>query len=164
MSKSISSPNRNKSRPYVFVPPLFLHFRLIPPNLIHITNRNRYSAGVPTFRYLYDGNFSDISPAPWQGAFHGSELPLIFGTYGVNDTLPPTAFEIAVSHRLQDLWLAFATDRVAGLQNMSWPEFKPNGMALHFANDSIVEQEIPIKTLTSVCNGVMGVLGASPPQ
>lgn len=41
----------------------------------------RYSVGVPTFRYLYDGNFTDIYPAPWQGAFHRSELPLIFGTH-----------------------------------------------------------------------------------
>ncbi|KAI9690423.1 MAG: hypothetical protein M1822_009386 [Bathelium mastoideum] len=47
------------------------------------TTTNRYAVGVPTHRYLYAGNFSNVSPRPWEGAYHSSELPLIFGTSGV---------------------------------------------------------------------------------
>lgn len=36
----------------------------------------RYGGGRETFRYLYEGNFTNISPAPWMGAYH--ECSLIF--------------------------------------------------------------------------------------
>lgn len=35
-----------------------------------------------TFRYEYGGNFSNISPEPWMGAYHSSELPMLMGTSG----------------------------------------------------------------------------------
>lgn len=46
--------------------------------------RARIAAGVEdVYRYLYAGNFSNISPRGWMGAYHGSELPLVFGTHGL---------------------------------------------------------------------------------
>lgn len=38
--------------------------------LTNVIFSNRLLAGVPTYRYLYSGNFSNVSPLPWMGAFH----------------------------------------------------------------------------------------------
>ena len=37
-------------------------------------NRQRLEAGIPTWRYLYHGNWSNLSPTPWLGAYHSSKL------------------------------------------------------------------------------------------
>ncbi len=91
------------------------HFRL---NLQCTTLREarlRAAAGVaPTYQYLYGGSFSDISPRPWLGAYHASELPLVFGTYGTYG--PASDMERAVSENMQDLYLAFARDPHRGLE------------------------------------------------
>ncbi|KAF4627233.1 hypothetical protein G7Y89_g10927 [Cudoniella acicularis] len=73
------------------------------------TTTNRYTVSSPTYRYLYTGNFSNISPRPWESAYHSSELPLLFGTSSIAHS-ESTAFELALSKRMQDLWLAFIGD------------------------------------------------------
>jgi len=35
-------------------------------------SRLRVEQDVPTWRYLYHGNFSNLSPVPWLGAYHSS--------------------------------------------------------------------------------------------
>lgn len=42
----------------------------------------RVDAGLQTYRYQYNGNFTNLSPRPWMGAFHCAELPMFMGTYG----------------------------------------------------------------------------------
>ncbi|KAI9710743.1 MAG: hypothetical protein M1820_002576 [Bogoriella megaspora] len=84
--------------------------------------RLRAAAGLPTYRYLYAGNFSNISPRPWLGAYHQSELPLLFGTHG-NYRGPSTNYETAVSNAMQDAWRAFANDPEHGLVGQHWPKF-----------------------------------------
>lgn len=56
------------------------------------------------------------------GAYHGSEQPLLFGTYG-NYRGPSTKQETAVSEAMQDAWRAFANDPTAGLARQNWPRF-----------------------------------------
>lgn len=80
---------------------------------------DRQTAGVVTYRYRYNGNFTDLSPLPWQGAYHASDLPLVFGTYG--QLAPATAYETALSHYMQELWLAFMVDPVNGPSTVGWP-------------------------------------------
>jgi cholinesterase len=77
---------------------------------------------MPTYRYMYAGNFSNISPRPWMGAYHQSELPQLFGTHG-NYRGPSTEYEIAVSKAMQDAWRAFANDPQHGLAGQHWPQF-----------------------------------------
>jgi hypothetical protein len=78
--------------------------------------------GLPTYRYQYAGNFSNISPVDWMGAYHSckiliysyynseyadknpAELPLIFGThYEYREASTP--FEYEVSHAMEGLCL-----------------------------------------------------------
>ncbi|KAI7693836.1 hypothetical protein KC353_g18379, partial [Hortaea werneckii] len=42
---------------------------------------SRYNAGLDTYKYIWAGNFSNISPTPWLGAFHWTDLLMIMGTY-----------------------------------------------------------------------------------
>jgi carboxylesterase type B len=57
------------------------------------------SAGIPTWRYLYNATFPDIQPLPGLGVFHGSEgMPSIFTLlrlcsrffFGPSYSCPPT--------------------------------------------------------------------------
>lgn len=81
---------------------------------------NRANLDLTTYRYLYAGNFSNIAPRPWQGAYHQSEVPLIFGTHA-NYRGNSTELEYQTSHAMQDSWVAFARDGVAGLDGEGWP-------------------------------------------
>ncbi|KAK4170004.1 Alpha/Beta hydrolase protein [Cladorrhinum sp. PSN259] len=81
----------------------------------------RIQNGIPVFRYLYAGNFTNISPEPYLGAYHGSELPLIFGTDG-DFRGPSTPDELKTSGALQDTFEAFASKRVRGIEETGWPE------------------------------------------
>ena len=58
-----------KAARYLFVGDILPIFE----RLIHKTTSQRLSAGVPTWRYLYHGNFTNLSPTPWLGAYHASE-------------------------------------------------------------------------------------------
>ncbi|CCC11713.1 hypothetical protein SMACR_04696 [Sordaria macrospora] len=91
---------------------------------------NRLLASVPLFRYIYFGNFSDVSPSPFLGAYHGAELPLLFGTYDVfpetstSSPPPDEKLEVATSHAIQDDWVAVAANGVSGLEMRGWPEYR----------------------------------------
>ena len=54
-----------------------------------------------------------------QGAFHSAELPLIMGTHNIARG-ESTPFEVALSHSMQDFWLAFIEDPSNGLTKYGW--------------------------------------------
>ncbi|KXJ85473.1 acetylcholinesterase [Microdochium bolleyi] len=81
---------------------------------------NRANLDLTTYRYLYAGNFSNIAPRPWQGAYHQSEIPLLFGTHA-NYRGNSTQLEWETSFALQDAWVAFARDGGKGLEATGWP-------------------------------------------
>ncbi|EGZ73017.1 alpha/beta-hydrolase [Neurospora tetrasperma FGSC 2509] len=88
---------------------------------------NRLLASVPVFRYEYFGNFTDVSPLPFLGAYHGAELPLIFGTYDIfpetsSQSPPPDKkLEVATSRTIQNDWVAIAANGADGLEARGWP-------------------------------------------
>jgi carboxylesterase type B len=100
--------------------------------------RNLRPQRYVTYRYEYAGNFSNISPVSWFGAYHSSELPLLFGTHDEYGPGRSTPFEFAVSDAMQALWLSFARDPVSGPKvfqqgkggYFAWPEFKQGGRDL----------------------------------
>ncbi|KAL2130632.1 hypothetical protein VTI74DRAFT_6133 [Chaetomium olivicolor] len=75
----------------------------------------RLSAGTgPVCRYVYAGNFSNVSPKGWMGAYHGAELPVVFGThamFGGNST----ELEWRTSWAMQDLWVRFVAKGGRGI-------------------------------------------------
>ncbi|KAH8694081.1 para-nitrobenzyl esterase [Talaromyces proteolyticus] len=92
----------------------------------------RRQAGALTYRWYYEGNFTNISPQPWMGAYHFSELPLLAGTHSLYRS-NSTAYEYAVSHEMQSLWRAFAANPKNGLSRIGWPETGSSGKAMGIA-------------------------------
>lgn len=126
------------------------------------TTQDRYAAGLATYRYLYGGNFSNISPQWWEGAYHGSDLPMVFGTSGIANG-PSTALELEVSAKMQDYWLAFAEDPINGLPRLGWNSYEPKGEALLFGWEGVVAQPIAEPKVEEACDGLTPRPGASPP-
>ncbi|KAG8628759.1 hypothetical protein KVT40_002624 [Elsinoe batatas] len=85
-----------------------------------LTLRERAPTRRTTYTYQYWGNFSNISPQG-QGAYHSSELPLLFGT--TENLGRSTRFELETSRRMQDLWVEFARDP-EGLRGSGWGTFE----------------------------------------
>jgi acetylcholinesterase len=118
------------------------------------TSHDRYAANTTTFRYLYAGNFSTISPQWWEGAFHSSDLPMIFGTYTLSRG-PGTEFQRQVSEKMQEYWVAFAEDPVQGLPNLGWNEYgNGDGFGVMFGNDNKAVQLIADRRLDQSCDGL----------
>ncbi|KAF3042039.1 hypothetical protein E8E11_001603 [Didymella keratinophila] len=119
-----------------------------------LTTHERFVGGnATTFRYLYGGNFSNIAPRWWQGAYHSADLPLVFGTYGIarsNSKL----FETEVSQQMQDYWLAFAKDPENGLPAKGWHGYSgnQNGTSALFGWHGDAVQRVADSELESACD------------
>lgn len=117
------------------------------------TAHTRDAVNATTFRYYYAGNFSNISPQWWEGAYHSAELPLIFGTYGIVRG-EGTAFEKQVSEKMQDYWLAFAEDSINGLPKLGWHSSQNGkGEGVWIGRENVVTQPISESRLDAPCNG-----------
>ncbi|KAI1766594.1 carboxylesterase [Hypoxylon sp. FL1150] len=115
------------------------------------TCKFREDSGRLTYRYFYAGNFTNISPIPWVGAYHFSELPLVMGTH--NDfRSPSTPFETSLSHLMQDMWLAFANDPQEGLKRYNWAPYSSNGSALVLGKENVLAQPGAISTIDAGCS------------
>ncbi|QQK47415.1 Acetylcholinesterase, insect [Penicillium digitatum] len=58
------------------------------------------SQHVPTWRYLYHGNFRNLSPTPWLGAYHGAEIPVVFGTYDKSRAIMPEKLKSVKAYKV----------------------------------------------------------------
>ncbi|KAF8577513.1 alpha/beta-hydrolase [Ramaria rubella] len=62
------------------------------------------SGELNVFRYMYGAVFADLQLFPGAGAWHSSEVGLIFGTHNFSTSTPA---EITLSHTLQTVWANF---------------------------------------------------------
>ncbi|KAF9636514.1 Carboxylesterase [Lasiodiplodia theobromae] len=69
-------------------------------------------AGYSVWRYYFDASFPNTQPFPGAGAWHTSEISLVFGTYPRNNQT--TAQQIRLSRFLQLSWADFAKDPYGG--------------------------------------------------
>jgi carboxylesterase type B len=82
---------------------------------------------VPVWRYRYFGNFSNLELFPGSGAYHGSDLNMVFGTAQDTSGLPNTSAENATSRYLMHAWATFARDPKRGLvDELGWPTYDSN--------------------------------------
>jgi carboxylesterase type B len=119
----------------------------------------RNTLGIPVFRYQNAGTYQNLNPLRWLGAYHASDLPITFGTYGLLTELGPTTpFEVGVSLAMQDHILAFVTDPHGGPQRIGWEPM--NASALHggtlirFGGDKKVVQHVDGDEVDGVCKGI----------
>lgn len=81
------------------------------------------AVGIPAWRYYFDASFANTQPIPDLdvGAFHSSEIPMVFGTYPKENA---TKQQRQLSEAMQAAWAAFAKDPNAG---PGWSQFDEIG-------------------------------------
>ncbi|KAM0815655.1 putative Carboxylesterase [Seiridium cardinale] len=67
------------------------------------------TVGISAWRYFFDASFANSELVP--GAYHASEIPLVFGTYDRDNA---TTFQSELSTAMETAWADFAKDPVAG--------------------------------------------------
>jgi carboxylesterase type B len=80
-------------------------------------------AGHQTFYYYYNASFPNIQPHPNSGAYHASEIEIMFGTHNTTGAsfskgIPSTTQEIALSNFMVNAWANFARNPMRG---PGWP-------------------------------------------
>lgn len=74
--------------------------------------------GLPTWRYRWFGDFPNLqlTSVPASGAWHGAEVPVIFGTdLDIQNVTDRTAAESEIAEYVRGAWVAFAKDPAKGL-------------------------------------------------
>ncbi|KAL1867335.1 hypothetical protein Daus18300_006454 [Diaporthe australafricana] len=124
----------------------------------------RYDTGARTFRYWNNASFPNISPLWWEGAYHTSELGLLFGTYIEYGVGPATEFEHQVADTWQDFYLAFIKDPTGdGLIEMGWPTWAPDAAeaVMVFGQDGVASQLWNATWFETQCEGVAITTGTN---
>ena len=89
------------------------------------------------------GNFSNISPVDWLGAFHWTDLLMIFGTYEDDAGGDIPTLEVETSETMQDYLLAFIKDPSTLSSTVGWTAFNASeangGVILEFGNITTVQ-------------------------
>jgi cholinesterase len=109
------------------------------------------AANLPTWRYRYFGSFPDlqIQTNPDSGAYHASELPLLFDSLppsGVPGIPPSTNVEILWGNYMRSAWAEFARDCNRGVEKLGWPKWnpeKPTLIRLGYGNNAGPNQASP---------------------
>jgi carboxylesterase type B len=124
----------------------------------------RNQVGLPTYRYEWAGNFTNIAPVPWLGAYHYSDLYMLFGTY----LIAPgkiTDLEVRTSEQMQDYFLDFVTDPSLLPQN-GWPEYRTaetgGGKVAQFGADGKEVQFVDGDTVEGACHIPGAVYNTTP--
>lgn len=78
----------------------------------------------PVWRYQYSGYFPNLQPFPNARAYHSSEIPLVYGTYPLDNQFGQvTQDEIELSKYMQGAWSSFAKNPSGG---PGWPKLGSN--------------------------------------
>lgn len=89
---------------------------------------------------------------------------MIFGTHDEFRN-PSSDFEYTVSHRMQDLWLAFMRDPINGPKDLGWPMYTPGGGGIEFAWDNMVDQVFDTGRFDTNCyTNWTAIPGSTPPD
>jgi cholinesterase len=99
--------------------------------------KRRRDAGINAWRYVYAGEFPNNSLGPCcpnaEGAWHGSEIAIIFGTTELKNKGPDTPNEKKLAKAMQTAWATFAKDPVHGLHKLGWPFYDSSSKWSSFA-------------------------------
>lgn len=87
--------------------------------------------GNPTWRYRYFGDFPnlELSTNPPSGAYHESEVPMLFNTVP-QDASPNSRQQVDIGNYMRGAWAAFAKDPAHGLEKYGWPTYQANESTL----------------------------------
>ena len=123
---------------------------------------------VTTWRYRWFGVFPNtrLTSAPESGAWHASELSILFNTSPSGPGIPAnTPEEIAIGTYLRGAWAAFAKDPTNGLKNYGggWPTYVPGQETLiRLAYQNMTGTNVALSsTYDTFCNSTFPVKGSA---
>ena len=118
------------------------------------TSVYREETGLVTYSYQWAGNFTNVSPVSWLGAYHYSDLYFLFGTYLVAPGTIPE-LEVQTSERMQNLLYEFVADPLS-LPDNGWPQYdaesKTGGKLARFGADGEVFQIVNGNSVDGACH------------
>lgn len=92
-------------------------------------NAKALSKLVPfLWRYEYFGDWPNLRLYSGSGAYHTSEVSMVFGTTADLTGEPNTPLQEVVSAYMMGVWATFARDPVDGLRvQLGWPTYNKSG-------------------------------------
>ncbi|HEY7807519.1 MAG TPA: carboxylesterase family protein [Croceibacterium sp.] len=108
--------------------------------------RKQEAIGQPAYLYLWDHGYPAMDSAGLH-AFHASELPFVFGTFGATGPqwpkVPDTPAEVSMSDALGDYWTSFTRSGVPAASNApAWPRYDGTGDYMHFGETPRAEANL----------------------
>ncbi|QIW95499.1 hypothetical protein AMS68_001017 [Peltaster fructicola] len=105
------------------------------PCYFEASNRHKY--GVPVWLWRYFGDWDNIRLYSGSGAYHGSDMQMIFGNSAQVSGIDPSHPEQLTTALMQRTWAAFINDPVDGLTHLGYPGFNTSTESLiRFAYDN----------------------------
>jgi cholinesterase len=92
--------------------------------------RARKAHNVPVWQYRYFGDWPNTRLYPTSGAYHGTEMQMLFGNSEDVSGIATTAAQERLTDVMQKAWVAFAKDSVSGLEEFGWPRYAPEKKTL----------------------------------
>jgi carboxylesterase type B len=87
------------------------------------------------------------------GAFHSSELPLLFGTFD-NFRGQGPVLENQTSVAMQDAWVAFAKGGMTGIESTGWQEYEVLGEdTVRNFGAGVAVKDVDVKYFENLCDG-----------
>ncbi|KAK3676856.1 hypothetical protein LTR78_003060 [Recurvomyces mirabilis] len=135
------------------------------PNEFQAANRAAHGVSVWLYRYFGDWPNINLYPAnndyPGQvvsqgsGAYHGTELEMVFGNPDLVSNLPNTSNESKMIKLMQGAWAAFARNPASGLATYGWPQYKPgtNSLILLAKNNTPTAEAVDPSLYFADCAG-----------
>lgn len=147
-----------------------------------IAAQARTNAGVKAYRYLYAGEWPNQDIAPKAGAWHGSEIGMVFGSVeyqqqffgdmiGQKISYPNTEAQKGLEKKMMGAWAAFAKDPENALGKMGWPTYDekkvsiiklgaPNSGNITFVDPAVIDKSCGLlNTMMSSMGGAGGLSG-----
>ncbi|QQV77758.1 carboxylesterase family protein [Sphingomonas aliaeris] len=108
--------------------------------------RKQTGIGQPSYLYMFDQGYPAMDTAGLH-AFHASELPYVFGTFGGTPPnwpkVPDTQEERAMSDAMIDYWTSFARDgKPVAQAATAWPAYGTTRAYLHFADKPEAKRDL----------------------
>ena len=108
--------------------------------------RKQTGIGQPSYLYMFDHGYPAMDAAGLH-AFHASELPYVFGTFGGTPPnwpgVPDTQNERAMSDAMIDYWTSFARDgKPVAQAATAWPAYGTTRAYLHFADKPEAKRDL----------------------
>lgn len=106
--------------------------------------RSQSAIGQPSYLYYFDHDYPAAAAADLT-AFHASEVPFVFGTFGGTPAgwpaIPDTAEQRAISDAMLDYWTSFArTGRPTAKAGPDWDVFAANRAAMTFGKAPVLSR------------------------